>query len=140
MFLVNSKYAIVSQQWYLPRGYEHAPPDGKYVLWACCIPWPCASYDDLLPDKKEKYSICLCFGSTEKRRVFSAETKAKIRKQRLTARIQKMMPLFAGVAIKKKIAEKPEYFDPEQIALSDIEHRKMIEIYENERDMQYYPS
>jgi hypothetical protein len=140
VFLENGKYAIICQKWYLPREYSWAPPpDGQYILWSCCIPWPCANYDDLLPEKIDKYSICLSFGSTKKRKTFSAATKAKIREQRLTARMTKKMPLFAETAIQKKKAEKPEYFDPEQIALADVEHRAMIEKYENEMDMQYYP-
>ena len=139
MFLKNQKYAIMSQQWYLPRGYSKSPPDGRYVLWSVCIPWPCKNYQDLWPADIKNYTCYLSFGTTKRKTRFSSAAKATIRKQRLVARVSKKMPLFADQAVQKQIAAKPDYFDPDKIALTDIEHRRLIEKAEHDMDMQYYP-
>lgn len=137
MFLPDSKYAILSMQWYLPRGYNKCPPDGRYILWSCCVPWPCDNYDELYPERLKNYSHCLSFGSTKIKRRFTPEAKANIRKQRLEARVNRKMPLFAETAIQKKITENQDYFDPEKIALADVKHRLLVEKANHDLDMQY---
>lgn len=139
MFLAdNQQYAILCQEWYMPRDYKNnAPPDGRYVLWSCCIPWPCENYEEFQPPKKEHYVFSLRFGSTKKKRRVSPEGKASIRLKRLQARINKKYPLFAEQALKKAIDKKPDYFNPEKIAQADVLHRAAIKEAAHKLDMLY---
>jgi len=142
MFIKTRQYAILFLRWYMPEGYVKQgygtpPPDGRFTIWSCCIPWPCdIDYNSFFPERPTGYmaNIMITDFSTRK---FSAKTKAKIRKDRLINRATKKMPLFANQMIEKVIESKPDYFDYEEIEKSDIQQQKEIDDFIENRDKRW---
>ncbi len=139
----DRKYAVISVQWVYPRGKGYpSPPDGRYIVWSCCVPWPCAGYEDLVPAWARAlpdYMVFLSFDRAKPRRRYSAEAKAKIRRQRLEARVQKKAPLFAEQLISEALAKKPDYFSPDGIREEDKKHAERMARLDEWEAMKFNP-
>jgi len=147
-FLPNDKYILVSVSWSNP--YTE-PSLGFKHLWAACIPQDVSR--DGMPhheiikylriyaeNKPYGYSLCLDFLDIKNRKRISHEARANMRRKKLADRIMKKDPLFFDHFLNKAIAEKPEYYDQDDIKI-EIEKRELeIEEYFEQRNMKFINS
>lgn len=61
--------------------------------------------------RPQGYGLCIDFPRSEAVKRWSAEAKGRVRRNRLTKRLEKAVPLFADELLERELAKRPEYFE-----------------------------
>ncbi|HBP1103724.1 TPA: theronine dehydrogenase [Pseudomonas aeruginosa] len=98
-----------SLRWCLP----HKPCPGPIELLVMEVPAGTGLPDamhEAWQKRPQGYGVCLDFPQSQAVRRWSAEAKARVRRQKLAKRVQKAAPLFADELIARELEQRPEYF------------------------------
>ena len=110
--MLNRKEWRYTLKWAHP--YTQAPGEPVLASETVNAGQPCPEWISAQHIPGSGYAICIDFPAPGEPKRWSPEAKARNRRKRLKARIEKDAPLFTEELIERELTSRPDYYNPEE--------------------------